>query len=394
GKKVYTEDNVLVGRLEDLIFVATENPFITKLVVRSTYKEKLIIPSEYLERMNENITIVKEYIVVDLEENELFVEKNLLDKQIIDLKGNKIVRVNDIALQDKGPLYVSGVDIGILGIVRWFGFELTIMRLLNFMHISLASQFLSWGDIQPLELVHGKVKLRKLEDKLKSIRPEDLADYLEKTNVNNARKFLKILDDEKAAAVMSNLNINYQTLMFKHFKPDKAAKFISLIDSDEAVDVLLTLTSKKRELILNELSLQKKQEIISLLNLSNNPIGEMITTQFLTVKSDFTVRMVINKIRNETGHFAFLDYVYVVNSENQLVGVINLHELILQNYETAIYKIMVQNVIVAHLTSPKEIVIKKMLKYKLDALPIINENKHIVGVVRFDDVAELLLDKI
>ena len=102
---------------------------------------------------------------------------------------------------------------------------------------------MSWADIQPLELIRGNVKLRKRE-KLEKIRPEDLADYLEKTNVINARKFLKILDTEKAAEVIGNLNINYQTALFKNFHTDKAAKLISFLDPDEAVDVLLTLSKK------------------------------------------------------------------------------------------------------------------------------------------------------
>lgn len=391
GKAVYTEDNILVGKLEDLIFLVTETPLITKLVLRSVFKERLIVSTEFLKNLNEVIFIAKEYITATLEENELYIMKNLLDKQIIDLKGNKIVRVNDIIIQEKGSLYVSGVDIGLLGIVRWFGMEKLINKFLSYFKQQLSSKFLSWADIQPLELVQGKVKLKQKEDKLKSIRPEDLADYLEETNVINARKFLGILDDIKAADVISSLNINYQTALFKHFRPEKAAKFITLIDPDDAVDVLLTLSPKKREIILNNVSSEKKHDIIRLLNLSKNPIGNLVTTQFCVVRSDETVRSTEQKVKNTTQDFPSLEYIYVINESNQVVGVVSLHELLVHNLDEQIYKFMHQNVIVTHLTTPKEIVLKRMIKYSLQSIPVINDEKHILGIINFDDIAELLL---
>lgn len=393
-KKVATEDGITVGYLEDLIFLASDNPLVTKVVVRNNIGQKLIISTDYLQKINHKVTIAKEYLTSYLEENELYLVKNLLDKQIIDIKGNKIVRVNDVALQDKDKLSIAGVDVGMLGIVRRLkvggdGFY----KILKFFNVVLTSTFLSWGDVQPLELIRGEVRLKKKEEKLEKIRPEDLADYLEKTNVINARKFLKILDTEKAADVISNLNINYQTALFKYFKSDKAARFISFIDPDEAVDVLLTLSKKKREEIIGHLDENAKRPILTLLELSKNPIGKLITTEYLIVNSSDTVRQVLEKIRKNTGNFATLDYVYVNNKNQELVGVFSLHELILQDYESSVYKFMTQNVIVIHLTTPLEIVVKKMLKYKLYALPLIDDGKRIQGVVTFDDINSSVMKK-
>lgn len=393
-KKVYTEDNIYVGELEDLIFLASETPIISKLIIRTNLKEKLIIPSGYIININSELVITKNYIISDLEENELHVVKNLLDKQIIDLKGNKIVRVNDIILQqDKKTLYVMGVDIGLMGIFRWFGFEKLLAKISRLIGIQPTSKLLSWADIQPLELATGKVKLRKKEDKLKKVRPEDLADYLEKTNVINARKLLGILDDPKAADVISSLNINYQTALFKHYKPEKAAKFINLIDPDDAIDVLLTLSLKRRENILNLLSNEKKHELMKLLNISKNQVGSYITSQYLTVTSDEIVKSTLLLIKNSTSHFATLEYIYVVNKINQLVGVFNLHELLLQDKDTPIYKFMIQNVIVTHLTTPKELVLKKMIKYEIKAIPVIDDNKQILGIINLYDIAKSILEK-
>ena len=393
-KVVVTEDGIAIGHLEDFIFLATDNPLVTKIVVRGSEAQKLIISTDYIIRINSYITIEKEYMTSYLEENELYLVKNLLDKQIIDIKGNKIVRVNDVAIQDKERLAIAGVDIGLYGLARRLkiGGD-AVVKLLRFFNMKLTSEFLSWADIQPLELIRGKVRLRGQEEKMQKVRPEDLADYLERTNVINAGKFLKILDTEKAAEVVSNLNINYQTSIFKHFQSDKAARMITFIDPDEAVDVLLTLSKKKREEIMGYLEEPVRNQIERLLDFSKNPIGDLITTEYLTVAPEDTVRQVLDIIRKTTADFSTLDYVYVVNKKLELVGVFSLHNLVLQDLETPIYKFMTQNVVVIHMTTPLEIAVKKMLKYKLYALPVISQEKTIQGIVTIDDISSSILKK-
>jgi len=334
-------------------------------------------------------------LVAYLEENELFLVKNLLDKQIIDLKGNKVVRVNDVALQDKEKLSIAGVDIGLLGIFRRLRIGADkFYKIISLFNVKLSSQFLSWADIQPLELIRGNVKLRKKEEKLEKVRPEDLADYLEKTNIINARKFLNILDTEKASEVIENLNINYQTALFKNFHTEKAAKLISFLDPDEAVDVLLTLSKRKREEVLEKLNPKVKAQILHLLELSKEPIGSLISTEYLTVGPDDTVRQVIDKIKKETADFSSLHCVYVLNKDKQLIGLVSLPEILRQDLDLPLYKFMTQNLVVIHLTTPVEIAMKKILKYRLSALPVLNQEKRIEGIINIDDITSYILARI
>ncbi len=393
GKKVKTEDNIEAGRLEDIVFLASEKPTVTKLVLRGTIEEKLIIPVNYLRKIDKDIVITKDYVNSSLEENELFLVKNLLDKQIIDLKGNKIVRVNDVALQDKNELYIAGVDVGVLGILRWLKLESLLNHILNTFNIKLTPQFLSWGDIQPLELVRGQVKLKKKEERLQRIRPEDLADYLERTNVVNVGKFLRILNEKKAADVIEKLNLNYQVALFRHYKPEKAAKLLTHIEPDDAVDILLTLSTKKRQEILDNLSAENKRELEHLMKYSTTPIGNLLTTEFITVYPDSLAKEVIERVKKETTDFAMLNNVYVVNKQNQLVGVFNLHELLQQNLDIPVYRFMLQNMIFLHLTTPVEIALHRMIKYKLQALPVVDKNKSIIGIVTALKISETVLNK-
>ena len=394
NKPVFTEDKIPLGKLEDLIFLATETPKVSKLIIKDKNNKILSIPVEFIHKINHQIILKKNYLQEDLVANELYVLKNLLDKQIIDLKGQKIVRVNDIVIQEQPFLSVAGVDIGILGVIRQFKIEKSVNKLLSFFKIRLASRFLSWGDIQPIELAYGRVSLKIKEEKLEKIRPEDLADYLEKTNVLNVGKILKILDDRSAAEVINYLNINFQSSIFRHFPIDRSAKILSLMDSDEAVDVILTFSAKKQEQILLLIDNEKRKEIQYLLKLAKTPIGNIISTEFIAVDSRLTVREIFEKIKKNTPDFAFLYYVYVINNENQLIGVISLHELILQDLDTPIYKFTIQNLVVIHLTTPKEIAVKKMIKYRLHSLPVIDESKHILGIVSIDDLEDIVMEKI
>jgi len=395
GKKVSTEDGIQVGRLDDFIFLSSDKPRVTKLVIRDAKNEALVVPIDFLKKTNGNFIIAKNYLITELQENELYVLKNLLDKQIIDIKGNKIVRVNDIVFQrEETNWYIVGVDIDLLGILRWLGLSELAVKFLRLFGLPGSSRFLSWSDIQPVELSRGQVKLKMEETKLERLRPEDLADHLEKTNMINTRRVLRLVDENFAAQVISDLNINYQVDIIRHFKPEKSASIISLMDPNEAVDILLSLSKRRWESIINLLPEKKRLQLLNLIDLSKTPIGSLMTTEFISVPSSFTVRETIDKIKKETADYNFLDYVYVVNEKNQLVGVSNLHELMLQNLDEQVYKFMTQNVITIYLTTPEEIAIKKILKYELQALPIINEKKNILGVLGFDVLSDFISKKI
>ena len=386
SKKVVTEDGVMVGILRDLIFLATAQPRITKLVVEAPNYQILNIPITFLTKINSRILVHKRFETAVLDDNELYVRKNLLDKQIIDIQGNKIVRVNDVAIQNSPYLYIAGVDIGLLGILRQLKLEEPVTNFLGRIGLKISSRFLSWGDIQPIELARGKVMLKKEEQKLAKMRPEDLAGYLEKTNISNINKILRLLNEKFAAQVVENLNVNYQAAIFRNYKPERAAKLLSHIDPDEVVDVLLTLSPVRRQQIISFLPDKNKKKVTHLLKYSNTQIGKLLTTEYLSVGPDNTVREVIAKIRAESADFTLLNAIYVLNKNKQLIGVFNLHELLLQDMDTPVYKFMIQTVFVAHITTPIEITLNKMLKYRLQTLPIIDDKKQMQGMVNLSNI--------
>jgi sporulation protein YlmC with PRC-barrel domain/CBS domain-containing protein len=397
NKKVYTEDNIYIGKLQDLVFRYTEVPRITSLVIRHAGTGDIIIPITYLQKIQKTITIEKKYETTTQKENELCIDKNILDKQIIDIEGSKVVRANDILIQEKekGTYLIIGVDIGILGVLRWFRvaqFGQKINSLI--LNRNLKRSVLSWSSIQPLEMAQGKLVLNVAQSKLQNLHPEDLADYLESTNIKNVIHIINSLDREFASEVIAELNLNYQIPLLKKLPLDATAKIIELMDPDEAVDVLTEFAVRRRQVILNKLDPKARRQLEALLKFSNTSVGKYITTDFMSIPSVWSAAKVLAHLKKDSSDIPFLNYLYVVNSKNQLVGVFNLHELILQKPETPVFKFMNQNLIVVHLKTGLEIVLRKLIRYKLFALPVVDKNKNILGIVTSDDISEVFLKKI
>ncbi len=393
GKRVTDAGGKHIGNVADLAFLASGQPLITKLTIRNN-REFLNVSLASVASFNGGIRLKAGFEATQVDENELSIHTHLLDQQIIDIKGNKVVRVNDVAIQEKPYLVIAGVDVGILGIARWFHLEQFLNRGLARFGKIVTSDFLSWENIQPVELSRGKVVLRREETKLTKLRPEDLADHLERLSLKNLTKILDLLPDEYEADVVQNLNISHQRMLFRSIKAEHAAQILSQADPDEAVDILLTLPPKRREAILAYVHEEAKSPINHLLALSKTDIGELATSDFFTATPQESAGNVRRRIKHDTTAADPLVYVYVINKNKELVGVCNLHELILQDAEVPIYKFMIPNVVPVYLTTPPQIALTKMTKYKIYALPIINDKRHILGVVTMEDILETLQHKL
>jgi len=393
GKKVTSADGKTVGRLTDFAFLATDQPLITKLRI-DTKVGHILVPISSMKAVNGTVMLSPGYETSGVADNELSVRIHLLDQQIIDLKGNKVVRVNDVVIQDKPYFVIAGVDVGMLGIARWLKLEQWLNRQISHFGTSLRSNFLPWENIQPVELSRGKVQLKREEAKLTKLAPEDLADHLERLSVKNLTKILDLLPSEYEAEVIQNLNVSRQRELLRSIQPKHAASILSLIDPDEAVDILLTLSERRRQVITPLLTQEAKKRIDYLLNLSTTDIGSLATTDFFTADPEETATSVRRRMKRDTTLATPLTYIYVINKKKELVGVCNLHELLLQDSDVPMYKFMIPNVVAVYLTTPPEIAMKKMIKYKIYSLPIINDRRGLLGIVTIDDLVENMQEKL
>jgi magnesium transporter len=229
--------------------------------------------------------------------------------------------------------------------------------------------------------------MRQQETNLKRLNPEDLADHLDRTNFRNVKRIISILDETYAAEVINNLNPNFQTALFTSFTPEKSAQALSYLDPDECVDILLTLTPHIRAKILAILDVSKRQDIESLMQIAHTPLGDIMSLAYYDVTAEMTVGQVKAELRDRQDIEVKTMSVFVLNKTGQLIGFFSLRDLMCQRDETPVFKFMFQNIIVIHLSTPREIAYKKMIKYQLGSLPVIDSERKLVGVVRWFDVA-------
>lgn len=396
-RKIHTEDGILVGRLSDIVFTFTDIAHMTKLFIRTEHDKKYIhVPSVDIVIFGDEIILKKGFQDKPFAENELYLGKNVIDKQIIDIHGRKVVRVNDAVIQVKNQknVYITGVDVGILSILRWIKLDTFVKMILSIFGYQLSPRVLSWKNIQPLELEGGKVVLDTHHDKLERFLPEDLADYLEATTIHNAIKTLNLVDREFASEVIAELNLNYQIALFEEIGFEKTVQILELMDPDEAVDVLLQFKSAKRIKLLEALPKKISSEFMALIDASETVVGKYMTSEFVVVNRNDTVEMVLDLIRKETDDFDYLFYIYVINDKEELVGVTNIHELLLHKPKTLIQRIMNHNPVLTYLNTPIHTVLKRMVTYKLYSIPVVSHKKKVIGIVLLDDLDHIILKQL
>ncbi|HSD98481.1 MAG TPA: CBS domain-containing protein [Patescibacteria group bacterium] len=390
-EKVFTQDKQYVGKVDDLLFLANETPLITKFVVKTSSGRLLYVPRQFVKKNGIGFILRSDYEEKEKKEAEYSVLYQLQDQQIVDIDGAKVIRVNDVVIHDAPDFAISGIDIGFLGIFRWIGLAKPFSWLAHTLKIHTTSDFIPWSEIDPQEVAKNRIVLKSEQEKLKKLHPEDLAEHLEHANIQNVLRSLKVMDEEMSARVIADLNVDYQREIFRRFSPQHAGEILSLIEADEAVDVLLSLENERREEIVKFIEKDKKKAILHLLHLAKTPIGHLMSTEYVTVSSNMTVKEVLERIKKESADFSELEYVYAINKDEQIVGVETLHELLLQKPDTPFYRIMNQNLILGRLTTPKEIALRRMIKYSIYCLPIVDENRKLLGVVSLQNVAEDLV---
>ncbi len=386
GKTILAGD-LFIGTLDDVVFQVSPAAIVTKLFVKKQSGQKFFLPYSAVDRIGGRIHVDANFEPTELEENELFVGKNINDQQIIDINGSNIVRVNDVVFIQQPQLHISGVDVGALGVLRWFGLEDIVSKVSRLTGREIIPKFLAWTDVAPVELARGKVVMKQSDTKLKRLKPEDLAGHLDTMSIRNVKRIINMFEDVYAAEVFSNLSVWSQTSLLRSFLPPKSASIIAQLETSEAVDALITLRRSEKDKIISLLDRRQQHEIKRLMGLAKTPVGHVVSNQFLTVKPQDTAGTILNKVREARNDIDDIRYVYVVNNENQLIGIFTLYELIIQKSDASAYKFMIQNPIVVQLSTPKELVLRRMKKYNLNSVPVVTEKRHMLGIV---DLLDLL----
>jgi magnesium transporter len=320
-------------------------------------------------------------------DGEVLLAKEVLDKQIVDVAGRRVVRVNDAQLAaHRGTLRLVGADVSTAGFLarvlpKWL------------VEPRLQRRLISWSEVEFFASDVQAVKLAIPHNKIARLHPADIAELVEELAYPQASEVLSSLDDEVAADTVEELEPSLGTAIISSLPPEEAADILEEMDPDDAADLLGDLPVAQAEGLLKEMEADEAAHVQHLLTYPEDSAGGMMTTDFVSVPQYLTAHQVITRLRRQKELPDEIYNLYVTDSEplGRLVGALTLRHLVASPPERLVQDIMDRDPIRAHVGDPSEDVAGAIAHYNLLALPVVDDEDHLLGVVTVDDAIDVIL---
>jgi len=405
GKEVFGTDGDVIGVIRDLMVNAVpsgqSNPnqqMITGIRLKIGRETKLYSFATFrVVKVRENINVTC-YDLIELSADEiaggLLLVENIQDKQIVDLNGRKLVRVNDVRLATLPTgTFAVAVDIGIAGLLRRIGILVPMQRVLSLFRMKIPSKYILWDDVQAIDFSNLNIKLSKSYAKLHTLHPSDIADILEDLGKKSSTSVFSALDEEKAADVLEEMETDTQVHIIESLPVTKAADVLEKMPADEAADILDEIEDEKAEQLLKEMDSEVSQEVRELLEYPDNLAGGLMTTDVLSFRSELTVEDVIRELRIRKPEPSEMYSLFVTEEDDRLVGAFSLSDLIIADPDTVLNKIMKSEPIFLYDDQRIDDIAETISKYNLLAVPVVDRENLLQGMVVVDDVLEDRMSK-
>ncbi len=321
-------------------------------------------------------------------DGEVLLARDVLDKQLIDVDGKRVVRVNDVQIIEAANEWrVTGADVSLTGLWR---------RLAPaFMRSGRPVEVIDWADVGYLATDAATVQLKSSRGKLARLHPVEIARLAEAFSYQQGAEIVESLDDETAAETLEEMAAARQAQILSDMDEERAADILERMSPDEAADVLGDLPEAKAEDLLKRMEDEEQSEVAELLPYADDTAGGLMTTEFVTLPRDLTVGAALARLREMAETPNMIYYLYVVEHEEswKLVGVIALRSLILADPSAPLDMVMRSEMQVAHPDDNAHDVSQKIAEYNLLALPVVDEHEDILGIITVDDAIEVLLPR-
>jgi magnesium transporter len=405
GKEAFDADGDAIGVIKDLLVNAMPSgqndpghQLVTGIKLRIKKETQIYSFTTFrVVKAREHINVsCTELIKLGAEESEngLLLVENILDKQIVDLNGRKLVRVNDVRLATlPAGTFAIAVDIGIEGLLRRIGFVQPVKRFLSLFRINIPAKFILWDDVQAIDYSNLNIRLSKSYSKLHTLHPSDIADILEDLGKKSSMSVFSSLDEEKAADVLEELETHAQIHIVENLPVDKAADVLEKMPADEVADILDELEDEKAELLLKEMDTESSQEVRELLEYPDNSVGSLMSTDFISFKPGTTVEAVIEELRIKKPEPSELYNLFVTEKNDELIGTFNLRDLVIAAPNSLVGDIMKKDPLFLYDNQRVQDIAELVSKYNMLAVPVVDKNEQLQGMVVVDDVVEDLINE-
>ncbi len=401
-KKVLDAHGRQVGKVQDIAVRVGQglprSEFLLVYRTRRGRRETSAVPWDWVASISrEGVTLDREREEVwdaDIQAEGLWLGRNLLDRQIVDLHGYKVVRVNDLRLAESDSrLTLTGVDVSQKALLRRLGLEKAV-RAAEKLGIDLPERTIPWSFVAPLEVSQAGLRLTVTQSQLGEMHPTDIADILEQLDPAQRSRLLDILDSFTAAQSLSEVEPEMQAEVIEGLAETRASNLLEIMPPDEAADILGNLPRDKAERLLNMMGVREARLIRELLGYPEDTAGGKMTPEFLAVLSSCTAAECIDYLRRNAPDAETLYYVYVVDDEGRLKGVVSLRELLTVDPEERVEEFMRRDVISVHVDDDQEAVAEVMARYNLLALPVVDDDNVLKGIITVDDVIDVMREEV
>jgi CBS domain-containing protein/sporulation protein YlmC with PRC-barrel domain len=393
GRPVRGDTNVPLGTLDDLVISIGEEPYpsVTGLVVRAG-RRRFFVPADQLRDMNGVAQLSSAH--VDLKpfqrrDHEVLLGRDVLDHQIIDIAGHRVVRVNDVQLTRVDASFrVVGVDTSLKAIVRRAGPRALADRIVG-------GQIIDWADLHYLAGT-APVRLKVSYDRLAELHPVDLARIVDTLSLRESATLVAALDDETAAEALEEVSDARLADLIEGMDQERAADILEEMDPGVAADVLEDLDDAIAEQLLAKMEPEEAADIQTVLAYDEDSAGRLMITEIVRVADDATVGAALAQLRalDEVPDPLLALYVVAQDHPETLRGMVRLRNLILADPATPLAALMDVDLPTIHPDAPAEQAARLLGEYNLLAIPVIDDHDHLVGVVTVDDALAVLMPEI
>jgi len=319
---------------------------------------------------------------------------HVLDKQIVDIHGAKVVRVNDIELAEShGQLRVIAADAGFRSFMRRAGFAWFIHNLERLSRRKIAENSIPWSFVEPLGRDVRNVQVRATWRELSKLHPSDLADIVDDLDFNERDALFKALNDEQAADTLAELEDDrVKVTILERLGVARAADILEEMDPDDAADILQDTRAETQAAVLEEMEPEERADVKELLAYDEDTAGGLMTNDYLEIRQEMSAAGVIELLRREAPDTETVYYLYVTDDAGHLAGILSLRALIVAQPETVVGDIMQKRTVSVFVDDPKSRVVEIIGKYGYLALPVIDHEGVLQGIVTVDDVLDQAME--
>lgn len=316
----------------------------------------------------------------------------LWDKSVIDTVNIRTVQVNDLQIQadEFGEIWISGIDISFRGALRRLGLEKYLAPIAEKFGITLESDLIEWDKIIGFNDQFASLTTELTTDNFQNLHPADLAEILEDLEDSERLSIIENLDEDVAADTLAEADSETQLQIIEQLDAETASEIIEEMDPDEAADLLQDMDEDKAKEILSHMDLDEASDVRKLLAHDEYTAGGIMTTEYAVVYEDFTIANAFSHLRLIAADIEMIYYMYVVDNHDQLRGVISIRDMLSANPAALVSEIMDDDIVCVTPDTPQEEVATLISKYDYMAVPVVNNDRKIIGVVTVDDVMDVL----